>query len=126
MMLGHKPYTYAVIAIAIGYLLISVVPGQLTPMRLETFEAERPGEPAVEEETRQEEPLITTEEEEELGEEVSDLTASADAAKTAADEARTAVSGLTFTSGVFGAFGNLLISLVVAFSVYWITRRRFV
>jgi hypothetical protein len=125
MMLGHKPYTYAVIAIAIGYLLISVVPGQLTPMRLETFEAERSGEPAVEEETRQEEPLITTEEEE-LGEEVSAATASADAAKTAADEARTAVSGLTFTSGVFGAFGNLLISLVVAFSVYWITRRRFV
>ena len=124
-MLGHKPYTYAVIAIAIGYLLISVVPGQLTPMRLETFEAERPGEPAVEEETRQEEPLITTEEEE-LGEEVSAATASADAAKTAADEARTAVSGLTFTSGVFGALGNLLISLVVAFSVYWITRRRFV
>jgi len=125
MMLGHKPYTYAVIAIAIGYLLISVVPGQLTPMRLETFEAARPGEPAVEEETLQEEPLITTEEEE-LGEEVSAATASADAAKTAADEARTAVSGLTFTSGVFGAFGNLLISLVVAFSVYWITRRRFV
>ncbi|MCW4035620.1 MAG: hypothetical protein NWE75_00345 [Candidatus Bathyarchaeota archaeon] len=125
MMLGHKPYTYAVIAIAIGYLLISVVPGQLTPMRLETFEAERPGEPAVEEETLQEEPLITTEEEE-LGEDVSAATASADAAKTAADEARTAVSGLTFTSGVFGAFGNLLISLVVAFSVYWITRRRFV
>ena len=124
-MLGHKPYTYAVIAIAIGYLLISVVPGQLTPMRLKTFEAERPGEPAVEEETRQEEPLITTEEEE-LGEEVSAATASADAAKTAADEARTAVSGLTFTSGVFGALGNLLISLVVAFSVYWITRRRFV
>lgn len=124
-MLGLKPYTYAVIAIAIGYLLISVVPGQLTPVRLETFEAERPGEPAVEEETRQEEPLITTEEEE-LGEEVSAATASADAAKTAADEARTAVSGLTFISGVFGAFGNLLISLVVAFSVYWITRRRFV
>ncbi len=125
-MLGHKPYTYAVIAIAIGYLLISVVPGLLTPARLETFEAVRPGEPAVEEETLQEEPLITTEEEEELGEEPSAATASADAAKTAADEARTAVSGLTFTSGVFGAFGNLLISLVIAFSVYWITRRRFV
>ncbi len=124
-MLGPKPYTYAVIAIAIGYLLISVVPGLLTPVQLETFEAVRPGEPAVEEETPQEEPLITTEEEE-LGEEVSSATATADAAKTAADEARTAVSGLTITGGVFGAFGNLLISLVVAFSVYWITKRRFV
>jgi hypothetical protein len=132
MMLGHKPYTYAVLAIALGYLLISVVPSQLTPIRRETFEAPRPGEPVVEEETLQEEPLITTEEEE-LGEELSDVTASTDAAKTsadaaraAADEAKTAASGLTFAIGVFGVFGNLLISLVVAFGVYWIAKRRFV
>ena len=125
MMLGHKPYTYAVIAIAIGYLLISIVPGQLTPMRLETFEAERPGEPAVEEETLQEEPLITTEEEE-LGEEVSAATASADAAKAAAGEAKTATSGLSAVSGFFTGFGSLMISLFVAFGIYWIARRRFV
>jgi hypothetical protein len=124
-MLGHKPYTYAVLAIALGYLLISVVPSQLTPIRRETFEAPRPGEPAVEEETLQEEPLITTEEEE-IGEELSAAKTSADAARAAADEAKTAASGLTSASGVFGVFGNLLISLAVAFGVYWIARRRFV
>lgn len=125
MMLGHKPYTYAVLAIALGYLLTSVVPSQLTTIRRETFQSLRPGEPAVEEETLQEEPLITTEEED-LGEELSGATASADAARAAADEAKTATSGLTFAIGVFGVFGNLLISLVVAFGVYWIARRRFV
>jgi hypothetical protein len=116
-MMGQKPYTYAVLAIALGYILISVVPSRLTPMRYETLEVERPGETVLEEEPQEEEPLITTEQDT-LGETTS-------AAKTAADEARTAASGLTTVGGFFGVFGNLLISLAVAFGVYWIAKQRF-
>jgi len=125
-MMGHKPYTYAVLAIALGYLLISVVPSRLTPMHYQTLETERPGETVTAEGgTLQEDEASITAEEEELGEEVSAATTSADAAKAAADEARTAASGLTTVGGFFGVFGNLLISLAVAFGVYWIAKQRF-
>jgi hypothetical protein len=125
-MMGHKPYTYAVLAIALGYILISVVPSRLTPMHYQTLETERPGETITAEGgTLQEDEASITAEEEELGEEVSAATTSADAAKAAADEARTAASGLTTVGGFFGVFGNLLISLAVAFGVYWIAKQRF-
>lgn len=125
-MMGHKPYTYAVLAIALGYILISVVPSRLTPMHYQTLETERPGETVTAEGgTLQEDEASITAEEEELGEEVSAATTSADAAKAAADEARTAASGLTTVGGFFGVFGNLLISLAVAFGVYWIAKQRF-
>ena len=125
-MMGHKPYTYAVLAIALGYLLISVVPSRLTPMHYQTLETERPVETVTAEGgTLQEDEASITAEEEELGEEVSAATTSADAAKAAADEARTAASGLTTVGGFFGVFGNLLISLAVAFGVYWIAKQRF-
>jgi Pyruvate/2-oxoacid:ferredoxin oxidoreductase gamma subunit len=132
-MMGHKPYTYAVLAIALGYLLISVVPSRLTPMHYQTLETERPGETVTAEGgTLQEDEASITTEEEELGEEVSATAtsadaakAAADAAKAAADEARTAASGLTTVGGFFGVFGNLLISLAVAFGVYWIAKQRF-
>jgi hypothetical protein len=123
-MIVHKPYTYAVLAIALGYILISVVPSQLTPMQYETLEVERSGEIVLEEETQEDEPLITTEQDT-LGDTASNAKTAADAAKAAADEARTAASGLTTVSGFFGVFGNLLISLAVAFGVYWIAKQRF-
>jgi len=123
-MMGHKPYTYAVLAIALGYILISVVPSQFTPMRYEALEVERPGETVLEEEPQEEEPLITTEQDT-LGEAASAAKTAADAAKAAADEARAAASGLTTVGGFFGVFGNLLISLAVAFGVYWIAKQRF-
>ncbi len=122
MMLGPKHYAYAVLAIALGYLLISVVPNQLVPQRYDAFQAEHVKEPGVEEETQPEEPSVTTEPEV-LGEAAS---AAADEAKAAAEEARAATSGLTIVSEVFTGFGSLLISLFVALGVYWIARRRFV
>ncbi len=122
MMMGNKPYTYMVLAIALGYILISVVPSQLTPMHYQTLETEQPGETILEE-PKEEEPLITTDQET-LGEAASAAKSAADAAKTAADEARAAASGLTTVGGFFGVFGNLLISLAVAFGVYWIAKQR--
>ncbi|MFB0557880.1 MAG: hypothetical protein ACETVY_02070 [Candidatus Bathyarchaeia archaeon] len=121
-MLGPKHYVYAVLAIALGYLLISVVPNQLIPQRYDAFQAEHVKEPGVEEETQPEEPSVTTEPEV-LGEAAS---AAPDEAKAAAEEARAATSGLTIVSEVFTGFGSLLISLFVALGVYWIARRRFV
>lgn len=125
-MMGHKPYTYAVLAIALGYILISVVPSQLTPMHYLTLETERPGENVtVEGGTLQEDEESLTTEQEALGETASAAKTAADAAKAAADEARAAASGLTTVGGFFGVFGNLLISLAVAFGVYWIAKQRF-
>lgn len=122
--MGHKPYTYAVLAIALGYILISVVPSQLTPIHYQALKTERPGETVLEEEPKEEEPLITPDQET-LGEAASAAKTAADAAKTAAEEARSAASGLTTVGGFFGVFGNLLISLAVAFGVYWIAKQRF-
>ena len=125
MMMGHKPYTYAVLAIALGYILISVVPSRLTPVHYLALETERPGETVtMEGETLEEDEASLTTEQEALGETASAAKAAADAAKAAADEARTAASGLTTVSGFFGVFGNLLISLAVAFGVYWIAKQR--
>jgi|GEM_PF-3503672 len=125
-MMGHKPYTYAVLAIALGYILISVVPSRLTPMRYETLEVERPGENVTAEGgTLQEDEASITTEQEAIGETSSAAKTAADAAKAAADEARAAASGLTTVGGFFGVFGNLLISLAVAFGVYWIAKQRF-
>ncbi len=118
-MIGQKPYTYAVLAIALGYILISVVPSRLNPNHYLALETERPGENVtVEGGTLLEDEASITTEQEALGE-------TASAAKTAADEARTAASGLTTVGGFFGVFGNLLISLAVAFGVYWIAKQRF-
>ena len=125
-MMGHKPYTYAVLAIALGYILISVVPGRLTPVHYLALETERPGENVtIEGGTLQEDEASLTTEQEALGDKASTAKTAADAAKAAADEARTAASGLTTVGGFFGAFGNLLISLAVAFGVYWIAKHRF-
>jgi hypothetical protein len=126
VMMGHKPYTYAVLAIALGYILISVVPSRLTPMHYLTLETERPGENVtVEGGTLQEDEESLTTEQEAIGETASAAKTAADAAKATADEARAAASGLTTVGGFFGVFGNLLISLVVAFGVYWIAKQRF-
>ncbi len=122
-MMGNKPYTYVVLAITLGYILISVVPSRLTPMHYQTLETERPGGTILEE-PKEEEPLITTDQET-LGEAASAAKSAADAAKAAADEARTSASGLTTVGKFFGVFGNLLISLAVAFGVYWIAKQRF-
>lgn len=125
-MMGHKPYTYAVLAIALGYILISVVPSRLTPMHYLTLEIEQPGENVtVEGGTLQEDEESLTTEQEAKGETASAAKTAADAAKAAADEARAAASGLTTVGGFFGVFGNLLISLAVAFGVYWIAKQRF-
>jgi hypothetical protein len=125
-MMGQKPYTYAVLAIALGYILISVVPSRLIPTHYLTLETERPGENVtVEGGTLQEDEESLTTEQEAIGETASADKTAADAAKAAADEARTAASGLTTVSGFFGVFGNLLISLAVAFGVYWIAKQRF-
>lgn len=122
-MLNSRPYAYAVLAIALGYLLISVVPNQLDPQRYDAFQAEQVREPGLKEEVQPEEPSATTEPEV-LGDSASAVT-SADEAKAAAEDARTAASGLTFMSEVFTGFGSLLVSLFVALGVYWIAKRRF-
>ena len=124
-MLGYKTYTYAVLAITIGYLLISGVPSQLTFMQHEKFEARHQGEPIIEDETRQEESSISSEPEI-LGDTASSAKAATDAAKAAAEDAKTTASGLNIVSEAFTGFGSLMISLLIAFGVYLVARRRFI
>ena len=87
MTVESKMFVYAVIAVALGYLLVSTVPEQLAALQGETMRAVT-------------EPKITGEETERLSEEVEPLTEETyDAAKSAADAAKAAAEEAEVTAG---------------------------
>ena len=114
-MMGFKPFIYTVLAITLGYLLVSVIPNQLTPLLDDVFQIELPGE-SVEAGTQQKGPMITEEPE---------LSGDASSAATTADEVETA-SGLSIGNEVLISIGSLMMSLAVASGVYWVARRQFI
>ncbi len=111
------------LAITLGYVFVSTIPSQLvTPQ----FLAVQPEEEGIRGPIPEEQPPGPDETLGQSGEELTgDISESASSAKAAADaaeEARTAASGLT---NYFPVFGTLVVNLTIAFAVYWLAKRRF-
>ena len=144
MTMENKILVYTVLAISLGYLLVSAVPSQIAPpMFGESVEdsellkaprpeqAEAPAEGASAPVTEQDETLSGDAKEAQGG-----ISASEDSASTATgpDEtfARKAASAQGDASAAEGSSGNMVISvfgtwsinLVIALGVYFIARRR--
>lgn len=123
----NKALIYAVLAISLGYLLVSAVPGQLAPPMfsesagdsemLRAPGTEQPEAPAEGESAPAAEPDET------FSADAAELQGDASAAKSASEEALAAGSG----SGnlVISVFGTWSVNLIVALGVYFIARRRF-
>ncbi len=123
----NKVLVYAVLAISLGFLLISEVPNQLAPPMF--------GEPAGDSEMvrapGQEQPKAPAEGEsapagepdETFSADVAELQGDASAARSSSSEALAAGGG----SGnlVISVFGTWSVNLIVALGVYFIARRRF-
>ena len=116
-----KLIVYTVLAITLGYVFVSTIPAQLTPPLFSTVQPE--GE-SIRGPIPDEQPSVPDETlgqpSEEVAEDVSSLASSTAAADAA--EAKTAASGLTSYSTVFG---TLIVNLSIAFAVYWLAKRRF-
>ena len=119
--MDSKLIVYTVLAITLGYLFTSAIPAQLTSssfLRVQP-ESDDVRSPDAEEPPTGEEGTLGQSEED-----VGGLTESeSSAAKAAADEAKTAASGLTNT--YFTVFGTLIVNLTIALAVYIVARRRF-
>ena len=124
-----KMFVYAVIAVALGYLLVSTVPEQLAALQGETLRGE--GFKAIES-LEVEEPKVTGEEPETpTGEEASeDLAATVEEAKSAADAAKAAAEEAEAAAGL-GPGGDIaatismwIVNLLIALGVYFIAKRR--
>lgn len=120
-----KLIVYTVLAITLGYVFVSTIPSQLVPT---LFEASQPEGESIKGPGPEEAPPSTEDTGETLTDDVAGDTESAyseatasDAAKTSED-ARTAATGLTSYSTVFG---TLIVNLTIAFAVYWLAKRRF-
>ena len=117
-----KLIVYTVLAITLGYVFVSTIPAQLAPPLFETVQPE--GEtirgPIPDEQPSGPDETLGQSGEEVVGD-VSEL-ASSKAAADAAEEAKTAASGLTGFSTVFG---TLIVNLTIAFAVYWLAKRHF-
>ena len=118
-----KLIVYTVLAITLGYVFVSTIPSQLAPP---LFEAVQPEGESIRGPSPDEQPSAPDETLGQPGEEVagdvSGLASSEAAAADAAEEAKTAASGLTSYSSVFG---TLIMNLTIAFAVYWLAKRRF-
>jgi len=118
-----KLIVYTVLAITLGYIFVSTIPAQLAPP---LFEAVQPEGESIRGPSPDEQPSGPDETLGQSGEEVvgdvSELASSAMAAADAAEEAKTAASGLADFSTVFG---TLIVNLTIAFAVYWLAKRRF-
>ena len=118
-----KLIVYTVLAITLGYVFVSTIPAQLAPP---LFEAVQPEGESIRGPNPEEQPSVPDETLGQSGEEVagdvSELSSSAKAAADAAEEAKTAASGL---AGFSTVFGTLIVNLTIAFAVYWIAKRRF-
>jgi len=118
-----KLIVYTVLAITLGYVFVSTIPVQLAPP---LFEAVQPEGESIRGPSPEEQPSVPDETLGQSGEEVagdvSELSSSAMAAADAAEEAKTAASGL---AGFSTVFGTLIVNLTIAFAVYWIAKRRF-
>lgn len=121
MTMESRALVYAVLAIAMGYFLVSAVPQRLaSPMYAATgeFELVRPG--GEEMLGSPEETVVEGTEPDERGDAAK--TAS-DAATAAAEEASAASSALSGFAYV-GVFGTWILNLFIALGVYFIARRR--
>ena len=119
--MDSKLIVYTVLAITLGYLFISAIPAQLAPSSFSRVQPESDDvrSPGTEEPPTGEEGTLG-----QFEEDVGTLTGSeSSAAKVAADDAKTAVSGLTNT--YFTVFGTLIVNLTIALAVYMVARRRF-
>jgi len=121
MTMESRALVYAVLAIAMGYFLVSAVPQRLaSPMYAERVEFQ-PARPGGEEMLGSPEaPAVEGAEPDERGD--SAKTAS-DAASAAAEEASAASSGLTSFPFV-NVFGTWILNLFIALGVYFVARRR--
>ena len=123
----NKVLVYAVLAISLGFLLVSEVPNQLAPPMFsepaddsEMLRApgqEQPKAPA------EGESAPATELDETFSADAAELQGDASDARSASEEALAAEGG----SGnlVISVFGTWSINLIVALGVYFIARRRF-
>jgi len=123
----NKVLVYAVLAISLGFLLISEVPNQLAPPMF--------GEPAGDSEMLrapgQEQPKAPAEGEsapagepdETFSADVAELQGDASAAQSTSDEVLAAEGGSS--NLVISVFGTWSVNLIVALGVYFIARRRF-
>ena len=123
----NKVLVYAVLAISLGYLLVSTVPSQLAPPMFgeSTGDPELLKAPGPE---RGEAPADSaaapaTELDETFSGDAAEVQGDASAAQSSSDEALAAGGG----SGnlVISVFGTWSINLVIALGVYFIARRRF-
>lgn len=117
-----KLIVYTVLAITLGYVFVSTIPSQLA---LPLFEAMQLEGESIRGPSPEETPPSTEDTGETLTDDIAGATSSAkaaaDAAK-AAEEAKTVASGLT---SYFPVFGTLIVNLTIAFTVYWLAKRRF-
>jgi hypothetical protein len=123
--LESKLIVYTVLAITLGYVFVSTIPSQLAPP---LFEAVQPEGESIRGPGPEEAPPSTEDTGETLTDDIAETydsaisaAAAADAEK-AAEEAKTAASGLT---SYFPVFGTLIVNLTIAFAVYWLAKRRF-
>ncbi len=118
-----KLIVYTVLAITLGYVFVSTIPAQLAPP---LFEAVQPEGESIRGPSPDEQPSAPDETLGQPGEEVagdvSGLASSEAAAADAAEDTKTAASGLTSYTPVFG---TLIVNLTIAFAVYWLAKRRF-
>ena len=107
-----KLIVYMVLAISLGYIVMSTIPGQLTPPRFKVVQHETESINTP----NHDEPKTSAEET--LG-----ADSTADSAREAAEESKAARGPLT---GSFMVVGTLVLNLSIAFGVYMLARRRFI
>ena len=117
-----KLIVYTVLAITLGYVFVSTIPSQLAPPLFEAVQ--QPEGESIRGPSPDEQPSVPDETLGQPGEEVAEDVSSLASSTAAADaaEAKTAASGLTSYSTVFG---TLIVNLSIAFAVYWLAKRRF-
>ncbi len=120
-----KLIVYTVLAITLGYVFVSTIPSQLAPP---LFEAVQPEGESIRGPGPEEAPPSTEDTGETLTDDIAETydsaisASAAAAAEKAAEEDKTAASGLT---SYFPVFGTLIVNLTIAFAVYWLAKRRF-
>jgi hypothetical protein len=123
MMMETKALVYSVLALTLGYLLVSTVPAQLAPSLLNDVqpESETLRAPSPDESTTIEGDILASEDEEPVEDLGSTSSSAQDSSKTSADAAD--VSGLV--GDHFMVLGTLILNLSIAFAIYLLARRRF-
>ena len=122
-----KTLVYAVLAISLGYLLVSVVPSQLTPPMYgesagdpEMLQAPRP---KPEDDSSEIVTAPSTEGDGTFSKDAAETQEDSSAARASSDEALAA--GGSSGNLVVSVFGTWSFNLIIALGVYFIARRRF-